>query len=52
MGGEDILGTEEMCIGDWLLPKLEESVNHATFNGVTLLILANAKYGVAVTGMV
>jgi hypothetical protein len=47
MGGE----TAEACIGEWLLPKLEESVNHAAFRGVTLLMLGNTKYGVAVTGM-
>jgi len=52
MGGEDVLGTEDMCIGEWLLPKQEASVNHAAFKNVTELTLGNTKYGVAVTGMI
>jgi hypothetical protein len=52
MGGEDVLGTEDMCIGEWLLPKLEESINHAAFKGATILMLGNTTYGVSVTGMI
>jgi hypothetical protein len=52
MGGEDVLGTEDMCIGQWLLAQLLESVNHATFKEATELALGNSTYGVAVTGMI
>jgi hypothetical protein len=52
MGGEDVLGTESMCIGEWLLPKLEESVNHTPFKTATELALGNSTYGVAVAGMI
>jgi hypothetical protein len=52
MGGEDVLGTEDMCIGAWLLPQLLESVNHAAFKEANILMLGNTTYGVALTGMI
>jgi hypothetical protein len=52
MEGEDVLGTEDMCIGLWLLPKLEESVNKGAFAAATELALAKTTYGVAVAGMI
>jgi len=48
MGGE----VAEACTGEWLLPELEESVNHAPFKLATELALGNATYAVAVTGMI
>jgi hypothetical protein len=42
----------ELCFGEWLLPKLEESVNHAAFKAATELALYNTTYGVSVTGMI
>jgi len=48
MGGE----TAEACTGEWLLPKLEESTNHAAFKGATELALGITTYAVAVTGMI
>jgi hypothetical protein len=52
MGGEDVLVTEDMCIGEWLRPKLEHSVNHGAFKPITVLALGNATSGVAITGMI
>jgi len=47
MGGE----SAELCLGEWLVPKLEESINHAAFKAATELVLYNTTYAVAVTGM-
>jgi hypothetical protein len=48
MGGE----VSEKCTGEWLVPKLEESVNEGAFKPSTQLALANTKYEVAVTGKI
>jgi hypothetical protein len=50
MGGEVVPG--ETCVGEWLVPKLTEKVNEGAPDPATELGLANATYGVAVTGMV
>jgi hypothetical protein len=48
MGGE----VSEECVGEWLKPKLEESINEGAFKPSTWLLLGNTKYEVAVTGMI
>jgi hypothetical protein len=48
MGGE----VSEKCTGEWLKPKLEESINEGAFKPSTWLLLGNTKYEVALTGKV
>jgi hypothetical protein len=42
----------EVCTGEWLRPKLEESFNEGSFKASTLLRLGNWKYEVSATGMI
>jgi hypothetical protein len=48
MGGE----VSEKCTGEWLVPKLEESINEGAFKPSTELGLGSAKGEVVVTGMI